>query len=112
MCARAVCTAILGGFLKGFGHFFWTGLVRRTILWQFCAPELESVDTSEHGNRFLVSSGSDEYVCETFVPTPSPDMFVRQSPINHQSASICFTICLFISPDLDGSRALKTSLRH
>jgi hypothetical protein len=27
-------------------------------------------------------------------------------------STICFTICLFISPDLDGSRALKTSLTY
>jgi hypothetical protein len=49
------------------------------------------------------------------------DMFVHKSfrhfstllsSLSHSiNNTICFTICLFISPDLDGSRALKTSLR-
>jgi len=48
---------------------------------------LESVDTSEHGNRFLMSSGSDEYVCETFVPTPSASPLSRKVHFRHFSFS-------------------------
>ena len=32
------------------------------------------------------------------------DMFVHQSGLRR--AQVCFTICLFISPDLDGYRAV------
>jgi hypothetical protein len=49
-------------------------------------------------------------ICFTICLCISPDLDGNRGI--KMFCSICFTICLFISPDLDGSRALKTSLRY